>query len=112
MGGWHGPYQEPKRPWHETFVPKPGTIFPEPTPETDHLARSYANFRIECAELEDMLGSAQGLTEKDLKRLDKAVTVMKVAFKIIAKVLRKKGYVTSRTGARPQRELSASAESE
>lgn len=68
-----------------------------PTPTEDRLRRDYANLRLDCADLEELLGaSPSDLTAKDLKRLDKAVTVMKVAFKIVAKVLRGHGFDTSR----------------
>jgi hypothetical protein len=70
---------------------------PDAPDTTDQLARSYANLRFECADLEAIIGADHGgLSDKELKRLDKAVTVMKVAFKIVAKVLRKHGYETGR----------------
>lgn len=81
------------RPWFPTPVHRPQEDDP-PTP-TDQIARSYANLRFECADLEAIIG-AGGISDKDLKRLDKAVTVMKVTFKIIARVLRSHGYETGR----------------
>lgn len=51
----------------------------------------YNNLRCDCVELEELIEHATAagtLTEKELKRLDKAVTVMKVGFKIVKKVLK------------------------
>lgn len=80
---WSPPKEEPER--------------ERPTKEEDRLYRDYANLRLDCTALEEFLGSnPDGMSEKDLKRLDKAVTVMKVAFKLIARVLRRHGYDSSR----------------
>lgn len=66
------------------FVPKAGS--------TDELAlHQYNDLRFTCHELEELIASVEGdpgWSEKDLKRLDKAVTVMKVGFKILKKVLK------------------------
>ncbi len=80
---WTPPAKEPER--------------EKPTKEEDRLYRDYSNLRLDCIALEEFLGSdPHGMSEKDLKRLDKAVTVMKVAFKLIARVLRRHGYDPSR----------------
>jgi hypothetical protein len=51
--------------------------------------RLYQGLRIHCCDLEELIESDSGaFSEKDLKRLDKAVTVMKVGFKIMKKVVR------------------------
>jgi hypothetical protein len=56
------------------------------------LQRAYKELRQDCALLERLLqritdhAEPSPLTEKELKRLDKAVTVMKVGFKIVKKV--------------------------
>ncbi len=47
----------------------------------------YNELRGHCAALEELI-EAGDFTEKELKRLDKAVTVMKVGFKILKKVLK------------------------
>ncbi len=56
----------------------------------DLLCFILNNLKLQCFELEEHLEDAVGLTEKDLKRLDKAVTVMKVGFKIMKKVAKQK----------------------
>lgn len=98
MGGWgHEVWEMPK------LKPKPRRVV-EPDPQTpdpqfpdegdgttDQMRSLYTNLRFECAELEMLIerGEKRGLlTEKELKRLDKAVTVMKVGFKILKKVAR------------------------
>ena len=43
-------------------------------------------------ELEHLIADGEGLSEQDLKRLDKAVTVIKVGFKLVKLVLKKHGY--------------------
>jgi hypothetical protein len=83
-----------------TDDPVPDRSDENPTPTEDRLRRDYANLRLDCADLEELLGSLPSdLTAKDLKRLDKAVTVMKVGFKIVAKVLRKHGFDTSKSAS-------------
>lgn len=64
-------------------------------PPADHrvLQATYIDFRRDCCALEELIARAptdgtEALTPEDLKRLGKAVTVMKVAFKIVKKVLR------------------------
>jgi hypothetical protein len=58
----------------------------------DLMWASYASLRFECSELEALIEVTETrglLTEKDRMRLDKAVTVMKVGFKMLKKVARK-----------------------
>jgi len=55
------------------------------------IVTSYRELRKACSRLEKLLqritdADDRALTDKDLKRLDKAVTVMKVGFKIVKKV--------------------------
>lgn len=105
MGGWTPGYNPFYKPAPE---PKRPPVAPDDEPgTTDQMARSYANLRFECADLEAIIADAKGLTEKDLKRLDKAVTVMKVAFKIVAKVLRQYGHETGRKRLTPVMEPGA-----
>jgi hypothetical protein len=59
-------------------------------PDTRSLLCSYTELRRAGIELEEVIG-AGGFTEDELKRLDKAATVMKVGFKMVKKVLRKRG---------------------
>ena len=56
----------------------------------------YEEIRESCHAMEELIGQ-NSLPEKTLKRLDKAVTVMKVGFKIIKKALKEQ----SRKGAVP-----------
>ena len=86
-------------PWHGTErvpTPKPGWPHPKPAPEPTKesalLLETYKSLRLDCIELEELIGNGRGLSDKDLKRLDKAVTVMKVSFKIVKKVLRRHGF--------------------
>lgn len=55
------------------------------------LGRIYTVLRTACIDLERNIeaGANNGLTAKELMRFDKAVTVMKVGFKIMKKALRK-----------------------
>ncbi len=53
-------------------------------PET--IPEAYNALRAACERLECLIEASDDLTEKDLKRLDKAVTVMKVGFKLLKKV--------------------------
>lgn len=59
------------------------------------LLNTYAELRANCAELEATIAAlpAGEFTEEDLTRLDKGVTVMKVGFKLVKKVLRRHGHV-------------------
>ncbi len=47
----------------------------------------YNEMRSQCSALEELI-EAGDFTEKELKRLDKAVTVMKVGFKMLKKVIK------------------------
>jgi hypothetical protein len=58
-------------------------------PET--IEEAYEGLRFNCARLEELLeASADALDEKAMKRSDKAVTVMKVGFKILKKAIRRR----------------------
>lgn len=94
MGGYGGWRPDPA-PRHEPeVIPKNNPLedmpLPGHAPPTDQLAlHTYNNLRFTCHELEELIGEGwDDLTEKDRKRLDKAVTVMKVGFKIMKKVLK------------------------
>lgn len=53
----------------------------------------YENLRADCSKLEHLLQHATEngtLAEKELKRLDKSVVVMKVGFKLLKKALKVK----------------------
>lgn len=77
-------------PWR--YVPKVDPLPPKKKEETDILAMTYQNLRIDGIELEELIGGAKHLSDRDRKRLDKAVTVMKVGMKLIKKVLKAYGY--------------------
>lgn len=70
---------------------------PHKTPDHDHtppqwqrgLLTAYIDLRRDCVAIEELISNPNSsLSEDDLKRLDKAVTVMKVSFKMVKKVLR------------------------
>jgi hypothetical protein len=69
-----------------------GTTFTSEDKDRDprEIAQNlYRGLRVHCCDLEELIESASGtFTEKELKRLDKAITVMKVGFKIMKKVTR------------------------
>jgi hypothetical protein len=69
-----------------------------PTDPVSSLRRRYLELRASCHELEAALGSVLpgtgGLTAKDIKRLDKAVTVMKCGFKLAKKALKRPAAAT------------------
>lgn len=55
------------------------------------IAWAYRKLRTDCSHLEHVLqtitdSSSEAISDKEMKRLDKAVTVMKVGFKIVKKV--------------------------
>lgn len=55
------------------------------------IEEAYEGLRFHCARLEELLETnPSGMDEKALKRSDKAVTVMKVGFKILKKAMRKR----------------------
>jgi predicted ATP-dependent serine protease len=58
---------------------------------TAELLTIYTELRSSGIALECLIDKPGSLTTEDLKRLDKAVTVMKVGFKIVKKVLRTRG---------------------
>lgn len=58
---------------------------PRPPPQPQQI---YKELRQQCADLERWLESNQGcISEKEFKRLDKAVVVMKAGFKIMKKAI-------------------------
>ena len=75
-------------PWRATR--KPGTS--PATPSEQKLIGIYSSTRLDIMELEHLIADGEGLSEQDLKRLDKAVTVIKVGFKLVKLVLKKHGY--------------------
>jgi hypothetical protein len=95
MGGrlyetWYppAPSRKPKR-VVEPDPQTPDAQFPDEADGTvDRMRSIYTNLRFECAELEHLIGAGQ-FSEQDMKRLDKAVVLMKVGFKILKKVARK-----------------------
>lgn len=89
MGGsTYWPRYEPPRP-----TPKNPNPPKEPTETDSRLLRDYQNLRLDCADLEELLGSdTVELSERDRKELDKAVVAMKIGFKLIKNRLRKRGW--------------------
>jgi hypothetical protein len=76
-----------------------------PTIVEDMLLSAYRTLRLDAHDLEELIGSnPDGLTEQDLKRLDKALVLMKAGFKVVKKVLRAHGYTERVT---PRFELSS-----
>lgn len=54
------------------------------------VEQAYDALRFHCERLEELLEmNAEGHSDKALKRSDKAVTVMKVGFKILKKAIKK-----------------------
>ncbi len=67
-----------------------------PNPPT--IEQAYDAMRFHCERLEEILeANAQGLNDKTLKRSDKAVTVMKVGFKILKRAIKKRPVVSNVT---------------
>lgn len=97
-GGWGGtprwieptPLRREPKPSAPKPAPEPETP-KDPTPTEDLLARTYAGLRLEIAELEVLMAGGEGLSERDLKRLDKGVVLMKVGAKLVKRVLRTHG---------------------
>jgi hypothetical protein len=92
-GGWYPsypPYPCEPEPVRGPPRDKKGRFIPKS--QIDGLAiDQYNNLRFTCHELEELISVVEDhpdWSEKDLKRLDKAVTVMKVGFKIMKKVLK------------------------
>lgn len=104
-GGWSYPVGEPWR-------PKPGSkerpqteIFPDDGPtkfppiKDELLLRSYCDLRFTTHEIEEIIAVSYNdpnFSEQDIKRLDKAVVVMKVGFKMLKKALRKRGQLNTK----------------
>lgn len=90
------PFYVPRTPRKPPVEPDPQMPDPQFPDEADGILdliwASYSSIRFECSELEAYIEAAEKrgpLTEKDRMRLDKAVTVMKVGFKIVKKVARR-----------------------
>lgn len=71
----------------------PDPAAPEgPRREVEKVTDLYCRLRNDCEEFEELLGSwgtdPGELTAKDLKRLDKATTVLKIGFKLMKKVMK------------------------
>ena len=60
------------------------------------LGADHARLRDLTDDIEDLISDEMAWTEKDQKRLDKAVVLVKVGAKLIAKVLKANGYVKVR----------------
>lgn len=56
------------------------------------LIADYQSIRLDIAEIEKIAGSDRGLTDDEIKRLDKSIVLMKVGAKMIKKILRARGY--------------------
>lgn len=72
----------------------PTCVYRVPAPSTDLrcLLAAYVALRRECIGIEELIETSAEpgngtLTAADLKRMDKAVTVMKAGFKMVKKVL-------------------------
>ena len=95
--------------FHASSCPRGGASQPGgPKPSMEHrrLLDAYVNLRRYCIDLEELIEASSepgndSLTAEDLKRLDKSVTVMKVGFKVVKKVLRSKGVEGLRTWREP-----------
>ena len=64
----------------------------KPTDNEEKLAKLYQNMRIVAHQLEELIENGEGFTEKELHRLDKSIVVQKVGFKMVKKILAKRGY--------------------
>jgi hypothetical protein len=69
-----------------------GPPWPRPWPRPRTIEEAYQALRAECANLEELI-EAGPLTEKEAKRLDKAVVVMKAGLKIAKKAIRKSNVI-------------------
>lgn len=74
--------QGPYTPW----IPPTAPPKPDDKEAIDH---AYTTLRHACAALEEAIEARADLTDKQYKRLDKAVTVMKVGFKAVKKAMGK-----------------------
>lgn len=61
-------------------------------PHESLLVEAYGELRLQCIQIEEVIAADNLLTLEELTRLDKAVTVMKVGFKLVKKVLAKRGH--------------------
>lgn len=88
-------------PFDRTRVGAPATT------QESIMASTYMNLRAECIGLEEQLAALQNDSDEfsghDLSELDKAVTVMKVGFKLMKRVLKKHGYTNLKERAQAQR---------
>lgn len=89
---------EPYRPlrcsvcgWTSAHAPGCPNGTPTPSGEIRELLAAYVDLRRDCIAIEELMARTTELSPDDLKRLDKAVTVMKVGFKVVKKVLRANG---------------------
>lgn len=68
------------------------------------IEQAYDALRFHCERLEELLeANAEGQSDKALKRSDKAVTVMKVGFKILKKATKKRPQLVSAASAIAQK---------
>jgi hypothetical protein len=77
------------------YYPEPYNPPADPTPEQLVLATLYQTLRLDMEEFESLIGKpdiGQVFTEKELKRLDKAVVLINTGLKITKKVLKAQGF--------------------
>ena len=86
-GGWRVPQWEPPPEKKKEKKRKEE----KPTEDEEKLAAIYQDMRVATARLEQLIESST-LSAKDLHRLDKSVVVQKVGYKMIKKILKKKGF--------------------
>lgn len=60
--------------------------------ENDRLERAYVKMRLAVIDIEVLLDDPSLFSQKQRKRLDKAVTVIKVGMKIVKLVLKSLGF--------------------
>lgn len=73
--------------------PKPDKSDDSPDPVKDYVRHMYSNLRNDIVDLEEFISSSD-LTEDEIKRLDKSVTLLKVGSKYIKKFMRERGVKT------------------
>ena len=68
----------------------PGYPFSERLPYPySEFEKAYVRLRQDCIDIEELIEEhGDVLTEKELKRLDKGVVVMKVGFKLVKKAIK------------------------
>lgn len=76
---------------HAPGCPHGSSSTAAPSGDVRALLTAYVDLRRDCIGIEELIERSSDLTPDDLKRLDKAVTVMKVGFKMVKKVLRSQG---------------------